>query len=230
MTNGECCVIIHRILSMEVKLNGSKIKLVKGMKLYCASHGVGEIVSIEEKEYFGEKMSFCEMKFEKDDLKILIPLKKLEKMGVRQIISKDIAQKIVNMVLNKKAKNAKGIWTKRIVECETKLYSGNPLLIAEVVRDLFCSIKDLNKSYGERVLFEKAFDRFVEEYSLALKITFEEAYKTIYDVLNKNYITTVDKEIDEDVEDIKNSADDFSDDDIECEDDDSKLSKKQKTA
>lgn len=214
---------------MEIKLNGSKIKLVKGMKLYCASHGVGEIVSIEQKEYFGEKLSFCEMKFEKDDLKILIPLNKMEEMGIRQIISKDMAQKIVNMVLNKKAKNSKGIWTKRIVECETRLYSGNPLLIAEVVRDLFCSIKDLNKSYGERVLFEKAFDRFVEEYSLALKITFEEAYKTIYDVLNKNYITTADKELDEDIEDIKNSSDDFTDDDIDFEESD-KLSKKQKTA
>ena len=206
---------------MEVKLNGSKIKLVRGVKLYCASHGVGEVVSIETKEYFGEKLTLCEMNFEKEDIKILIPVNKMSEMGIRTIISKDMALKIKDSVLNEKAKKSKGIWTKRIVECETKVYSGSPLLIAEAIRDLLAGMKDMNKSYGERVLFEKAFDRFASEYSLALNITFEEAYKTIYDVLNSNYIMAHKENKDIEEKDI-NEEDDFSDDDIEVEEDEEK--------
>ena len=212
---------MQRILSMEVKLNGSKIKLVKGVKLYCASHGVGEVMSIETKEYFGEKLTLCEMNFEKEDIKILIPVNKMSEMGIRTIISKDMALKIKDSVLNEKAKKSNGIWTKRIVECETKVYSGSPLLIAEAIRDLFAGMKDMNKSYGERVLFEKAFDRFASEYSLALNITFEEAYKTIYDVLNSNYIMTHKENKDIEEKDT-NEEDDFSDDDIEVEEDEEK--------
>ena len=147
---------------VEVKLNGSKVKLKEGMMLYCASHGPGKVVSVETKEYLGEKITFCEMRFDKDDMKILTPIDKMKEMGMRTIISKEVAKKILESVLSKPAKSAKGIWTKRIVECQTKLDSGSALLVAEVVRDLFAGMKDPNKSYGERVLFDKAFDRFVD--------------------------------------------------------------------
>ena len=197
---------------VEVKLNGSKVKLKEGMMLYCASHGPGKVVSVETKEYLGEKITFCEMRFDKDDMKILTPIDKMKEMGMRTIISKEVAKKILESVLSKPAKSAKGIWTKRIVECQTKLDSGSALLVAEVVRDLFAGMKDPNKSYGERVLFDKAFDRFVYEYSLALNITIEEANKEVLDVLEATYALTHKNDVD--VEEA-GTDDDFSDEDLD---------------
>ena len=203
---------------MEVKLNGSKVKLKEGMMLYSASHGPVKVVSIEEKEFFGEKEKFCEMKSELEDIKILVPISKMNEMGIRPIISQEVAKKIVDNVLSKQAKSAKGIWTKRIVECETKVYSGNTLLIAEVIRDLFGGMKDMNKSYAERILFDKAFDRFVLEYAIAMNIHQVDANKIIYDILNDNYIATHQSEVNVNKND--DAGDDFSDDDIdEVEDD-----------
>lgn len=203
---------------MEVKLNGSKIKLKEGMMLYSASHGPVKVISIEEKEFFGEKEKFCEMKSELEDIKILVPISKMNEMGIRPIISKEMAKKIVDNVLNKQAKSAKGIWTKRIVECETKVYSGNTLLIAEVIRDLFGGMKDMNKSYAERILFDKAFDRFVLEYAIAMNIHQVDANKIIYDILNDNYIATHQSEVNVNKND--DATDDFSDDDMDDEIDD----------
>ena len=198
---------------MEVKLNGSKVKLKEGMMLYSASHGPVKVVSIEEKEFFGEKEKFCEMKSELEDIKILVPISKMNEMGIRPIISQEMAKKIVDNVLSKQAKSAKGIWTKRIVECETKVYSGNTLLIAEVIRDLFGGMKDMNKSYAERILFDKAFDRFVLEYAIAMDIHQVDANKIVYDILNDNYLATHQSEVNVQKDD--DSGDDFSDDDID---------------
>ena len=221
---------------VEVKLGNSKVKLQVGMMLYNASHGPGKVTNIESKEYFGEKITLCEMSFEKDDMKVSVPVSKMNEMGIRTIMSKETAKKILDTVLNRPAKSSKGIWTKRIVECETKLYSGNAILIAEVVRDLFAGMKDPNKSYGERVLFDKAFDRLVLEYSIAMGITFEEANKIIFDVLNEQYNSSHKSSIS--IKDDNIDEDDFTDDDIDDiaevddsdDDEEEKKKKKKKTA
>lgn len=220
---------------VEVKLGNSKVKLQEGMMLYNASHGPGKVVSVETKEYFGEKITFCKMKFEKDDMEVSVPVSKMSELGIRTIISKESAKKILDTVLNRPAKGAKGIWTKRIVECETKLYTGSTILIAEVVRDLFAGMKEPNKSYGERVLFDKAFDRLVLEFSIAMGITIEEANKNILDVLNAQYNSTHKSSVE--VQENSMDSDDFDDDDINDivdEDDDSDEEdtpkKKKKTA
>jgi CarD family transcriptional regulator len=97
-------------------LSNGKAKLKEGMFLYCPSHGIGKILAIETKEYLGEKLSFCNMEFKQDDMKMLIPINKMKDIGIRQIISKEEAKKVLETVLDKPAKNMKSIWSKRMVE------------------------------------------------------------------------------------------------------------------
>ncbi len=201
----------------EVKLSGGKVKIKEGTMLYCPSHGAGKVVSICKKEVLGEKITFCQIEFKKDDMNILIPVSKMKEMGIRTIISKDSAKKILDTVLNRPAKSAKGVWSKRIQEYEAKLYSGSAIFIAEVVRDLFISMKDPNKSYGERVLFDKAFDRLIQEMTLALGYTIEETNRIVMDILNSNCkashvdISVDDESMDGDFDD-NDLVDDFNDD------------------
>ena len=202
---------------IEVKLSNGKAKLKEGMFLYCPSHGIGKILAIETKEYLGEKLSFCNMEFKQDDMKMLIPINKMKDIGIRQIISKEEAKKVLETVLDKPAKNMKSIWSKRMVEYEAKLYSGDIIFIAEVVRDLFAGCKDPSKSYGERMIFDKALDRFVSEFSVAMGITLEEANKEILDILNKNYNLKHKNSV---VKKDKNNEDDFSDEDLDEIDED----------
>ena len=143
----------------------------------------------------------------------------MKEMGIRNIITSESAEKILKSVLNKPAKCAKGIWTKRMQEYEMKLNSGSAIFIAEVVRDLFAGMNDPNKSYGERVLFDNAFECLVQEIAIALECTVEEANKKVSDILHANMkasrnnlaIDTA-KEMDGDFGDA-----DFDDNDIEKE-------------
>lgn len=206
------------MVSSEVQLSDSKIKLHDGIMLFCPSHGLGRVVSVTKKECLGKKLTFCDIEFTEDNMKISIPLDKMKGAGIRTIISEDGANKILKTVLDKPAKSAKSIWTKRIQEYETKLYSGSAIFIAEIVRDLFAGMKDSNKSYGERLLFDKAFNRLVCEFSVALKITPEEASKQIINVLNRNYKASHDSKMTIDKNEEMDG--DFDDDDLDDEEED----------
>ncbi|MEN9782122.1 MAG: hypothetical protein RL208_272 [Pseudomonadota bacterium] len=200
----------------EIKINGQKIKLQEGLHLVDPSHGIGIVQSVESQEVFGEEVVLCSILFLNENLKLLIPVNKMKDMGIRTLSSKDIVQKIVSNVLSKSAKCNRGVWTKRIVEYETKFFSGSVVLIAEVVRDLFQSTYDSTRSYGERMLFEKAMYRLCNEFSLVLGVPYEEAYRTVYDALMISAPVIKDETVEE-LDDVDGG--DFDDDDEDADDD-----------
>ena len=61
-------------------------------------------------------------------------------------------------------------WSKRSAEYTAKISSGDPIALAEVVRDLYRDPVLSNQTYSERQLFEKAFSRLAPEYAVVKKI------------------------------------------------------------
>jgi CarD family transcriptional regulator len=161
----------------------NKLRIDKDEAIFCPSHGIGVIQSIEKTQYLGTDLELCVIRFQREKMNLMIPLAKIKEVGIRPLSSKSMVLKIIKNILTKAPKIGKGIWTKRIVECETKLYSGSIILIAEVVRDLFPGTKDPNRSYSERVLFEKAMNRMIEEFAFVLAITPEEVNAMVMDAL-----------------------------------------------
>ena len=70
------------------------------------------------------------------------------------------------------------MWSRRAQEYEQKINSGKIYELAEVVRDLN---KDTDviaeQSYSERLLFEKAYERLLSEFTIVLKIGQEKTQK-----------------------------------------------------
>ena len=91
--------------------------------------------------------------------------------------------------LSKKAKATNGMWSKRAKEYDTKVNSGNIMLLSEVVRDLHRNAIDSERSYSERVIYENAMKRLVDELLIVIKKTPEETEEII-----TNYIATMDVE------------------------------------
>jgi len=87
------------------------------------------------------------------------------------------------LALKGKAKIKKTMWAKREKEYREKLESGDPILIAEVLRDLYRGEGDPEQSYSERQLYEKALDRFSKEMVVVHNIDVEEAIKKTEDNL-----------------------------------------------
>jgi len=97
---------------------------------------------------------------------------------IRPICSKEEMSEVLEC-LKIPTKIKKSMWSRRAQEYETKINSGVPLSIAEVVRDLHRTATQPEHSYSERQLYQEALDRLMREYALVHKIKEEEALKKI---------------------------------------------------
>ena len=78
------------------------------------------------------------------------------------------------------------MWSRRAQEYEQKIVSGKIYDLVEVVRDLNKGNDILvDQSYSERQLFEKAYDRFLDEFQIVLGISHDQTQKKLDKALNK---------------------------------------------
>ena len=130
------------------KYNGFKI----GEIVVYPKHGVGEITRIESMELSNIKSEFYVVKMEQAKLTIRVPLEKQQEVGLRKILSKKHIGKVYN-TLKSKPKIRRIMWSRRAQEYDVKIYSGDPVKIAEVIRDLFRKDNQPEQSYSERQMF-----------------------------------------------------------------------------
>ena len=147
-------------------------------------HGVGEITKIETMEISNIKTSFYVVKMEQSKLTIRVPLDKKNEVGLRKISSKKIIEEVYS-TLKLKPKIRRIMWSRRAQEYDAKIFSGDPIKIAEVVRDLFRKTSQAEQSYSERQMFQVAFERYSREFAISSDLKFEEATSKILEILNK---------------------------------------------
>ena len=103
--------------------------------------------------------------------------------------------------LKGRARVRRTMWSRRAQEYEAKINSGDPVSIAEVVRDLRRSSSQSEQSYSERQMYQAALDRLAREFAAIEKIDEETATSRLEKLMN------IDKTAD-DIVDIE-SEDDF---------------------
>jgi CarD family transcriptional regulator len=91
-----------------------------------------------------------------------LPRVKAENVGLRPVSTKaTMVEALLSLKL--KAKVRRVMWSRRAQEYETKINSGNPFSIAEVIRDLYKNTEKPDQSYSERQIYQLAVDRFIRE-------------------------------------------------------------------
>jgi CarD family transcriptional regulator len=145
-------------------------------------HGVGEITSIESMEISSIKAKFYIVKMEQAKLTIRVPLDKQEEVGLRKISSKKIIDGVFN-ILKLKPKVRRIMWSRRAQEYDVKIFSGDPIKIAEVVRDLFRKNNQPEQSYSERQMFQIALERLAREVAAVEKTDYFQATEKIESTL-----------------------------------------------
>ena len=148
------------------------------------AHGVGKIVSIEEREVAGIKLEMFVISFEKDKMTLRVPTTKVDSTGMRTLSTPDIVSKAME-ILKGRARVKRAMWSRRAMEYEAKINSGDLISIAEVVRDLFRAENQPEQSYSERQLFEQAFERLTREVAAVERIDEDAAAKRVEGVLIK---------------------------------------------
>ena len=145
-------------------------------------HGVGEIVKIESMEIANIKTMFYVVKMEQSKLTIRVPIEKKEEVGLRRISSKKIINEVYE-VLKLKPKIRRIMWSRRAQEYDAKIFSGDPIKIAEVVRDLYRKNTQAEQSYSERQMFQIAIERLARELAAVEKTDYFQSTERIETIL-----------------------------------------------
>ena len=148
------------------------------------THGVGKIMAIETQEIGGHELKVFVIAFEKDKMTLRVPVGRAEAAGLRGVSSNDQITRAIS-TLKGRAKIARGMWSRRAQEYETKINSGNLVQIAEVVRDLHKNVDTSERSNSERMIYETALQRLVGEYAAAEEMPFNDANDKLLKLLRK---------------------------------------------
>ena len=153
-----------------------------GETVVYPKHGVGEITKIESMKLSNIKSKFYVVKMEQAKLIIRVPLEKQQEIGLRKISSKKKIEEVYN-ILKSKPKIRRMMWSRRAQEYETKIYSGDPTKIAEVIRDLLRKNSQPEQSYSERQMFQMALERLAREVAAVEKTDYFQATEKIENTL-----------------------------------------------
>ena len=116
------------------KNTNNVIEFKVGDPVVYPAHGLGTIEGLETHQIAGMDISLYSISFEKDRMRLKIPVQKAEESGLRKLCSIDRLKDAMS-TLQGKAKAKHAMWSRRAQEYETKINSGDPVSIAEVLRD-----------------------------------------------------------------------------------------------
>ena len=85
--------------------------------------------------------------------------------------------------LKGRSRGRRTMWSRRAQEYEAKINSGDPVLIAEVVRDLHRKEDQPDQSYSERQIYQGAFERLMRELAAVEEIDEDAATEQLQTVL-----------------------------------------------
>ena len=158
-----------------------------GDKIVYPMHGAGTIDSIEEKDILGEKQSYYILRMP-GEVKVMIPTAKAEAVGVRNVIDKQSAEKVIGILEQDETLMDKN-WNKRYRDNMDKMKSGDIYQVADVVRNLSFKQKEKGLSTGEKKMLNNAKQILVSELVLAEHATEDEVEKLVDSKINTSFMT-----------------------------------------
>lgn len=156
-----------------------------GDKIVYPMHGAGVIDAIEEKDILGEKQAYYILKMP-GEVKVMIPTAKADEVGVRNIIDKESADKVLGVLERDETEMDKN-WNKRYRDNMEKMKSGDVYEIADVVRNLSFKQKEKGLSTGEKKMLNNAKQILVSELVLAEHSSQDEVEQLIDNKINTSF-------------------------------------------
>jgi CarD family transcriptional regulator len=170
--------VMKRMTVVPQKKAAQRIGFKTGEFIVYPAHGVGQIVNIEEQEVAGHKLELFVIDFQKDKMRLKVPVAKATAIGMRKLSETDYVERALKVVQGR-ARIKRTMWSRRAQEYDAKINSGDLISISEVVRDLFRADNQPEQSYSERQLYEAALDRMAREISAVNKMSETEAVRLI---------------------------------------------------
>jgi len=146
-----------------------KLPFSVGDYVVYPTHGVGRVVDVATEKISGFELRLFVINFAVEKMMLRVPVDKAEDSGLRKISTREKMETAMTR-LRGRARAKRTMWSRRAQEYEAKINSGDPVAIAEVVRDLHRNPSQPDQSYSERQMYEAALNRFSNELALVEKI------------------------------------------------------------
>ena len=146
------------------------------------SHGVGQITGVEAHEIGDTSLRVFVVVFDKEKMTLRVPIGKASTSGMRKLSSQQKMEQAIS-TLKGRARTRRVMWSRRAQEYDAKLNSGDPVAIAEVVRDLHRDEGQPDQSYSERQMYEAALERLAREFAAVENTDTEQAAEKLENVL-----------------------------------------------
>jgi CarD family transcriptional regulator len=167
-------------MSKDTGLNG--VEFAVGDHIVYPAHGVGLISKIETQVIVGAELKLYVVGFSKERMTLRVPVMKAKQLGMRKLSSQTVMESAFT-ILKGKARVKRTMWSRRAQEYEAKINSGDPVSIAEVVRDLHRKDDQPEQSYSERQIYEAAIGRLAREVAVVEAIDEQAAILRLEDIL-----------------------------------------------
>jgi CarD family transcriptional regulator len=155
---------------MDVGRNGNASQFKVGQMAVHPSHGVGELLEIEERDLGGQKSTCYVLKIIDTGLKVMVPREAALRVGLRPVMKKKQALEILDILRAPEVAVSTQPWNRRFRAYTEMLKSGLPSEIAKVLRDMYRLKFDKDLSFGERRLLDQARSLLIQELALAKKV------------------------------------------------------------
>jgi CarD family transcriptional regulator len=158
------------------------IDFAAGDYVVYPTHGVGRVDAIEQQTIAGYELRLIVIRFDKEKMTLRVPIEKAKASGLRKLSSQQ-QMSIALTTLKGRSRTSRAMWSRRAQEYEAKINSGDPVAIAEVLRDLHRNAGQPDQSYSERQIYEAALDRLARELAAVEKIDRDAATQRLEDML-----------------------------------------------
>ncbi|NLJ84065.1 MAG: CarD family transcriptional regulator [Halanaerobiaceae bacterium] len=156
-----------------------------GDKVVYPNHGAGTIVGIETKNILGKDNKYYIMKLPIGEMKVMVPVDKVEEIGLRSVISPEEADEVLSLLADDKSKMSHN-WNKRFRANMEKIKTGDVFEVAEVVRNLTIRDNEKGLSTGEKKMLNNSRQILVSELVLAKDMDREEVEELIDNLIMQN--------------------------------------------
>ena len=166
---------------MEKKKEKRKI-YNKGDFVVYPSYGLGKIKGIQNEIIGGKRIKVFIISINERVI-LRIPADKINDLGLRKLSSNDRMRNALTILKGKSKRRKKVMWSRRAQEYETKILSGDPISIAEVLKELYKKNAYEDSSFSEKQIYASALDRLSRELGAMQKLDKEVAVKKLEDIL-----------------------------------------------
>lgn len=148
-------------------------------------HGVAKVLRVLERKIGGKSTQFYELRFVNKDMTILVPIDKIDAIGIRKLSSQKDIGSMLKMLADPVVTTNHDVvlnWNKRNKEYQNKIRSGKLREIGEIYRMLKHIEQYKELSFGEKNILHQTEALLVEEIVLVCDMGRDKAIQKLRSV------------------------------------------------